>query len=68
MKNVQCFNLFINKRKKERKKIFKNLINLLSRLLKHYELNFHVLPNSLELIPGRIMSMSSYAGKNPKPV
>ena len=32
------------------------------RILKNYNLNYHLLPNSSTLIPGHTISMSSYAG------
>ena len=32
------------------------------RLLKNYNLNYHLLPNSSTIIPGHTNSMSSYAG------
>ena len=32
------------------------------RVLKNYNLNYHILPESSDLIPGNIISMSSYAG------
>ena len=32
------------------------------RVLKNYKLNYHILPDSSDLIPGNVISMSSYAG------
>ena len=32
------------------------------RVLKNYKLNYHILPHSSEIIPGNLISMSSYAG------
>ena len=32
------------------------------RILKNYKLNYHILPDSSELVPGNQISMSSYAG------
>ena len=32
------------------------------RVLKNYKFNYHILPESSELIPGSTISMSSYAG------
>ena len=38
-----------------------DLVNVF-RLLKRYQLNYHTLPGSGEVIPGNTMTMSSYAG------